>query len=80
MIFSVSVMAFIASSRNIVNQLPRSSFVPLFVTMFITPPLLRPYSAFDREVTKPNSWIASSGNICSRPPTVSSLLSPPSIW
>ena len=33
------------SSRNSVNQLPRISFVPLFVMMFITPPLLRPYSA-----------------------------------
>jgi hypothetical protein len=48
--------------------------------MFITPPLLRPYSAFEREVTKLNSWIASSGKSWSSPPTVSSLLSPPSIW
>ena len=62
-----------------VNQLPWLSFVPLFVTMFITPPLLRPYSALKRCVTKLNSWMASSGKSWRRPPTVSSLLSPPSI-
>ena len=32
-------------SRSDVNQLPLTLFVPLLVTMFITPPLLRPYSA-----------------------------------
>ncbi len=63
-----------------VKKLPCMSFVPLLVTMFITPPWLRPYSAFEREVTNANSWMASSGKSCSRPPTVSSLLSPPSIW
>ena len=30
-------------------------FVPLLVTMFITPPLLRPYSAFERDVIMLNS-------------------------
>ena len=34
-----------AVSRISVNQLPRMLFVPLLVTMFMTPPLLRPYSA-----------------------------------
>ena len=42
---SVSVSAFIDLSRNTVNQLPCGLLVPLLVTMFITPPLLRPYSA-----------------------------------
>ncbi len=73
-------MAFIESSRNNSKKLPRRLLVPLLVTMFITPPLLRPFSALEREVTKLNSWIASSGKSWSRPPTVSSLLSPPSIW
>ena len=31
------------------------AFVPLLVTMFITPPLLRPYSAFERDVIMLNS-------------------------
>ena len=47
---SVSVCAFIALSRNSVNQLPCKLLVPLLVTMFITPPLLRPYSALERDV------------------------------
>ena len=44
-IFSVSVFAFIFVSRNSSKKLPCGRFVPLLVTMFITPPLLRPYSA-----------------------------------
>ena len=43
LVFSVSVLAFIDVSRNSVKKLPRRSLVPLLVTMFITPPLLRPY-------------------------------------
>ena len=41
-------------------------------------PLMGPYSASKRCVMTLNCCTASSGNICSSPPTVSSLLSPPS--
>jgi hypothetical protein len=43
--FSVSVCALSDLSRNESKKLPLYWFVPLLVTMFITPPLLRPYSA-----------------------------------
>ena len=48
-------MAFIAVSRKKVKKLPLGTLVPLLVTMFITPPLLRPYSAFERDVIMLNS-------------------------
>ena len=43
--FSVIVFALRSLSRRLVKKLPRIWFVPLLVTMFMTPPLLRPYSA-----------------------------------
>jgi hypothetical protein len=55
------------------------SLVPLLVTTLITPPWARPTSARKRWVSKLNSPMESSGKFWTSPPTVSSLLSPPSI-
>jgi hypothetical protein len=49
------------------------------VTTVRTPPFARPYSARKRWVLKVNSPMESSGKFWTRPPTVSSLLSPPSM-
>ena len=72
-------MEFRLLSRKYSKTEPFSSLVPLLVTTLSVPPLARPESARKRWVSKLNSPMESSGKFCTMPPTVSSLLSPPSI-